>query len=177
MLTALLLSALVLRDPVPAVTPTFPHVRLMSSVTHTIVDDAVRRSPTIANMMREIEQTDVIAFIELTYGTSHAQGTTKLIGVSDYARFVSVNVDFTLDQGRRMELLAHELCHVLEIAHAPEVRDDAGMQALFGRIGWSMVEKSFETAAAMDVEAMVRRDLGRPAPKPLQAGKKNAPHL
>ena len=80
-----------------------------------------------------------------------------LVSATAKARYVRVDIDVRLAPARRAEVLAHELYHALEIAAAPEVRDEAGMRALFTRIGWQDGDR-FETAAAQAVERWVRGD-------------------
>ena len=59
----------------------------------------------------------------------------------------------------RIELLAHELQHVTEIAHAPSVRDQASFVAMLHDIGWHVRAMEFETDAARLVERTVHREL------------------
>ena len=58
-------------------------------------------------------------------------------------------------------LLAHELQHAVEIAEHEEVRDEDGIRRLYREIGHASGEDAFETAAARDVEALVRLELRR----------------
>ena len=141
--------------------PQAPLVRArpMSDIAHAIVDDARRRSPLIDRLLAEIDASDLIVFIEFQDEPTSRPGRTRLISANDAARFVAVTVNLALPHDRRAEILAHELQHVVEIAHAPDVRDDAGMRRLFGGIGWCGGASSFETAAAIQVENTVRREL------------------
>ena len=61
----------------------------------------------------------------------------------------------------RIGLLAHELQHAVELADAPEVRDDEGVRQLYRRIGSASDPDHFETAAARRIERAVRMEVGR----------------
>lgn len=169
MLAALLLTTAVVaeRGPKPIHDR---HVRPMSDFAHTIVDDALARSPTIRHLVDVIEQSDAIVYINFEYHTP-ALGVTQMLTATPYGRFISIAIDITLSADRREEILGHELQHATEIIAAPDVRDAAGMQALFKKIGWSLRDKEFETAAAMDTEMIVRRELSGESPKPARAPK------
>jgi hypothetical protein len=158
MVAAFLIAALVATDPpAPASRPT--HTRPLSNIAQAVVDAATRSSPTIVSMLSEIEQTDVIVYINAEVDAASVRGWTQFVGVSTSARFLEVTVNVSLDPDRRTEVLAHELQHVLEIARATDVHDDNGMKRLFERIGWREGRLRYETAAAIDVEAIVHEEL------------------
>jgi hypothetical protein len=165
MLTSLLITLLVAGDRPPADATHKRHVRPLSNIARTVVDEAVGRSPTIADMIAQIERLDVILYLEVNVPLSPSLGATTLMWTTAGTRFIKIALNVTLDPARRMELLAHELQHALEIAHAG-VHDDDGMRRLFRRIGWELRSGSFETAAAVAVERKVRRELGAARPKP-----------
>jgi hypothetical protein len=144
--------------PPPPVTSRL-HVRPETKIARTILDDARRRSPTIADMLDRIEASDVILFLDLQYDQPTA-GQTRLFSASPLARFVRVIVDLSLPFDRRTEIIAHELQHVLEIVADPTVRDERGMRELFERIGWTVGLRAFETVEARAIEGVVRREMG-----------------
>lgn len=132
-------------------------VRAGSSLAQAVIDDAADRSPTVRALVDDLTQSDLIVYVEMRLDRPPLQGRTTLVAATPEARYVRVEIDARLAPARRAEVLAHELCHALEIARAPEVRDNDGMRALFGRIGWSEGGR-FETAAAQAVERWVRGD-------------------
>jgi hypothetical protein len=169
MLAALLLTTAVVAER--GQTPTHDrHLRPMSALAHAIVDDALDRSPTIRHLVDVIEHSDAIVYVDFEYHTP-ALGVTQIVTSNAYARFISIAIDITLPSDRREEILGHELQHATEIAADPGVRDDAGMQVLFKKIGWSLRDHEFETAAAMSTEMMVRRDLHGAPTKPARSSK------
>ena len=175
MLCSLLVSWLLLADPKttvrdaspPAVVP-IHRVRALASVTKDIVADASRRSATVRQLIAELDQTDIIVYIDLQFDLARAQGKTTFITANAAGRFLRIVIDAMLSAPRRQEILGHELQHALEIAHDPTVRDDEGMRRLFRGIGWQTGtgEQSFETGAAMEIEQRVHKELssiiGRP---------------
>jgi len=132
-------------------------VRPATPMAQEIIDDASERSPTIRALLDDLSGTDLIVHVDLRYDRPSYQGRTTFVTATAWARYVHIDILERLSPARRAEVLAHELWHALEIAGAPEVRDDTGMRELFTRIGWRS-GRHFETAAAQAVERWVRDD-------------------
>ena len=82
-----------------------------------------------------------------------------LTAVAD-TRYVVIQMYWTPDPPvAHVPLLAHELQHALELAAAPDVRDQESCARLFARIGWPAGPQRFETEAARVTEGRVRREL------------------
>jgi hypothetical protein len=170
MLTSLLITFLVIGDPLfddprPKETTHHRHVRPLSNIARVIVSEAVSRSTTVADMIAELEELDVVVYIDMNVPLAPALGATTLMAASQGTRFLRIALNVTLEPPRRIEMLAHELQHALEIARG-DVRDIAGMRRLFQSIGWETREGSYETNDAITVERKVRRELGAARPKP-----------
>jgi hypothetical protein len=157
MLPAIVLSALVAIAPA-TIAPPFPRIRPMSGDARVLVDEAARRSPTIARLLRIIEQSDAVVYVDLQF-EMRGEGSTALFAVSQYCRFIRITIAKTITGFRRIEMLGHELQHAVEIVQAPGVRDSAGMRQLFGKIGWLLGDFSFESDGAIGIERQVRREL------------------
>ena len=143
-----------------AAVPRVTHMRPLSATAQHMIDDARRVSPTIASMIGEIEQSDVFVYVDAGFfPRSTDGGATTFTASSTMSRFLSVKINLMLDPNRRMEVLGHELQHVLEVTRDASVRDDLGMQRLFGNIGWVSRVREYETAAAMDVERTVHQEI------------------
>jgi hypothetical protein len=138
-------------------------VRAASQQARAMLDHAAAGSATVRSLMADLARTDLIVVVEVQADPPVYHGRTVLAAATEVGRFVRVSIDLMLPARRRVEVLAHELWHALEIAAAPEVRDAAGMRALFSRIGWR-VGQVFETQAAIDVEWRVRADHARGRP-------------
>jgi hypothetical protein len=156
MLTPLLLSAILALVP-PAAARPFERVRPMTAAAAEVLAEAARRSPTIARLLKIVEQSDAIVYIDLDLNL-RGEGATALIGVNDQARFIRVAIDMRLATRRRIEMLGHELQHAVEIIENG-VRDADSMRRLFSRIGWVLGDSSFESGGAIGIERSVRRDL------------------
>jgi hypothetical protein len=128
-----------------------PAARLLSA--------AVERSPTVARLLDDIEQSDVIVYVRLSIVAPTAR--LALSGSTSTTRYLQLSVDSRDNAFARIEWLAHELQHALEISRAPEVRDDASFQEFYARAGWPARtgERAFETQAAQDVQRRVRNEL------------------
>lgn len=159
MVAAVLLMLMVTIDPPKPSPARMTHLRPLSDIAQRIVSDATRASPTIASMIAEIEQSDLIVYFDVTTNAGAEIGATRLAGANASVRFLHVTIDLALDPHRRAAILAHELQHVLEVAGAPDVRDAAGMQRLFEKIGYRLGRQRSETSAAADVERAVDREL------------------
>jgi hypothetical protein len=157
MLPAIVLSAFVAITPA-VIAPPFPRVRPMSDDARALVDEAAQRSPTIARLLRIIDQSDAVVYVELKFEI-RGEGATTLFAVSQYCRFIRVSIAKTVTGYRRIEMLGHELQHAVEIIQASDVRDSAGMRRLFGKIGWLLGDLTFESNGAIDTERQVGREL------------------
>jgi hypothetical protein len=61
-----------------------------------------------------------------------------------------------------MQILGHELQHVLEIVGAPEVNSENALKDLYGRIGTASARANrFETRAAQITESTVQREIAQ----------------
>lgn len=157
MLSAFVLSAVVGLAPLVAAGPN-PRVRPMSEAARQLVEEATKRSPTIARLIEFIERSDAIVYIDLEFDL-RSEGATTLIAANDLCRFLRISIGKTLTTYRRIELLGHELHHTVEIIQSPQVRDGAGLRSLFSKIGWLLTDLSFESAGAISAERQVRNEL------------------
>jgi hypothetical protein len=157
-LTVLLLSLSVL-----TIDARSPRVRPQSDRMADLVQLAAVRSPTVAALLKIIEASDVILQVEYRLHDAVPRAATQLVTAAGSVRYVRTYINPRLPTRRRIELLGHELQHVVEIATDPDVRDDASMHARFKAIGWSNDDAaSYETAAAIAVERQVRNELSAP---------------
>ncbi|HQX83014.1 MAG TPA: hypothetical protein PKW63_14710 [Vicinamibacterales bacterium] len=140
-----------------------PRVRPQSDHMADLVQLAAKRSPTVAGLLKMIEASDVILQVEFRLDNTVPRAATQLVTSAGLVRYVRTYINPRLPTRRRIELLGHELQHVVEIATDPSVRDDASMRARFTAIGWvSDGAASYETAAAIAVERQVRNELSAP---------------
>jgi hypothetical protein len=146
-------------DPVAPVTALISRVRPTSDIAKKLVAEATARSATVRALIDEIDRSDVFVYVELQFDVPGALAHTTLLVANEAGRFLRVTIEASLDPRRRLELLAHELQHSVEIAREKHVRSVDAMRSLFTNIGWAMGERSYETAQAIDVERQARREL------------------
>ena len=125
-----------------------------------VVQDAMRRSPTIKRLVEELQSLEIIVYVDLSFDMVRDRGTTTVVTSNSTVRILRVLISARLDPRQRIEVLGHELQHAVEIARADGVASDETMRDLFLRIGYSTGPKAFETNAAQNVESQVKKDLG-----------------
>jgi hypothetical protein len=162
MYTLLLATLLTLASDPPATIPTtLVQVRPLSNIARSILDEGVRRSATIEDLIEQLRQYHVIVYVEVRAEYMHDRGATSVLSATDDWRMLRVSLSDRIDPGTRLVILGHELYHALEIARDASVRDAASFKTYFNRIGFPLGENSFETEAAMAIEARVRAELSR----------------
>ncbi len=143
--------------------PPDPHVRPATVSAERLLADGTRRSYTIARLIDAIERSDMIVYLQLAtppqgWSTSHL----RLIGTGSDRRwrYASVLIDVRLRTDERLEMLAHELQHVTEIAEARDVRDERSLEEFYLRVGMpGEHEHSYETRRALLVQMQVGEEL------------------
>lgn len=119
-------------------------------------------SPTIRAMLERIEQSDIIMQLDMRLDFDVPNAVTRLVTSTPDFRYVRVSINPRQSPSRRLELLGHELQHVMEIASDPNVRTQEAMRLHFTRIGRR--ERStgaFETEAALNIESVIRAEVGK----------------
>lgn len=152
------LSLLTMPSPRPAAIVPAPHVRPQGVRSQEILNDAVRRSPTVAGLVRTIELSPIIVFIELAYDRVDL-GRTTILTANEFARLLHVQLNGTLSTDRLVEVLGHELSHAIEILREPEIRDDVSLGRVYARMGVEIQRGHFETDAARQTELQVHTEL------------------
>lgn len=152
-----LLSVPVLAFPANA---RVPRVRPLSNHVVDLVQEATERSPTVARLLAAIEASDVILQIDVRYEATVPRAMTHLVTSAGDVRYVRTVINQRMSPWQQIELLAHELQHVVEIAADLNVRDQQTMEARFALLGWREGRHgAFETSAAIEAERQARREL------------------
>jgi hypothetical protein len=139
-----------------------PRVRPLSDRGQRLLAVGRDLSPTIRAMLDRVEQSDIIMQLDLRLNLDVPNAVTQLVTATPDFRYVRVSINPRSSPARRLELLGHELQHVLEIASDVSVRTQDAMRDLFTRIGRR--ERStgaFETEAALNVESVIRQEVGK----------------
>jgi hypothetical protein len=120
------------------------------------------RSPTFAHLVRAVNASDVIVYIEPTRLLPKTlAGRLLLLPRAGEQRYLRIQVRVDLPGRELIALIAHELRHALEVAADPTVRDDHGMLALYQRIGRATAGTlhAFDTEEAQIAGRRVRQEL------------------
>jgi hypothetical protein len=148
--------------PVDASEPRIPRVRPLTDRGAKLLEVGRKLSPTIRSMLARVDASDIILQIDLGVDFTAAHAATRLVTSTPDFRYVRVNINPRLSPSRRLELLGHELQHVMEIADDPTVRDQAAMHDYFTKIGHrDKLTGAFDTLAAHDVERIVKKEIGQ----------------
>jgi hypothetical protein len=151
-----------LAGPMPSPLPALPRLRAADATAARAFDRGVACCPTIRGLVREVEASDLIVYVETGLVEQPALARTVLMGGGTNVRYVRVTLSQMTSTDNLIELLGHELQHAVEIAQAPEVRDRDAMIALYKRIGFHRNRANhFETARAREVGIRVRSEIGR----------------
>lgn len=88
-------------------------------------------------------------------------GKSALVSGKEDVRYVRIQLGSRRGGDDGAALLGHELFHALEIASAPDVRDDETLEALYRRVGFARARPhQFDTDAAQQIERRIRNELG-----------------
>lgn len=153
MATMLLLMAL-------AAEQSLDHVRTGEPKIIALMDIGLARSPTLRRLVKALDQSDVIVYVEpkLTRQALGGYMTHSVVTAGGH-RYLRVMIDVGGANGRVVPLLAHELQHAVEVSQDPDARDSDGLERLFRRLAIAFgcgSSTCLETQAAKDVEATVR---------------------
>lgn len=142
---------------------TSPARRIRAGTTRfsTLLIEGARRSRTFAGLVARVHDTDVIVYIEQSFELPpDITGRMLLQTVAGGQRYLRIQVRATLQGDQIIAVIGHELRHALEVADDPTVQSDAGLLALYRRIGRNTVGwRGFDTEAAEIAGRMVRDEL------------------
>ncbi len=141
-----------------------PHVRGGNARVREILEKAEALSPTVARLVEELQDTDVIVTVVAGWLPGRAAGVAYVIAATPPVRYVRVVLRLpNTDQGL-MAVLGHELQHAVEIACMPSVRDAHSLEEAYTRIGVAMARRTdFETDEAVQTGEQVAHELKRHA--------------
>jgi hypothetical protein len=139
-------------------------VRTTDQYIRDLLREGYRDSPTLCRLVKEIQQSDGIVYIEQGgCGASLSHGCLMhQVVASRSTRFLRIHVNVRDEP--RLELiarLAHELQHAREVLDVPDVRSAKAMRLLFARIGLQLSSSPWgvETLAAVQAGVDVRQEL------------------
>jgi hypothetical protein len=116
---------------------------------------------TFGDLVAAVNASDVIVYIQRVDRLAPTiAGQLVIVPVAHEQRYLRIQVLDHLSPDDTIALIGHELRHALEVAAAPEVRDQKGLTALYQRIGQpGGMTHSFDTRAAQNTGRRVKKEL------------------
>ena len=137
-------------------------VRGMDALARSVIDEGCRRSPVFAELVRDIEASKFIVYVDAVSALDNGM-LGALLHHTNEAQYLRINVKRGLQVRDQVAVLAHELQHVREVIQAGISADAAEMEMLFRRIGGKRLaggrRQQFETAAALRAGELVAAEL------------------
>ena len=141
-----------------------PHVRPEKEI-RALFDEALRRSPTLREVVDQLEEMDVTVYIRVhDLGAAGLDGRVALLSMNGTHRYLVIELACGRSDLQAMATLGHELFHAGEIASEPSVVDAATMARYYARIGkltgsTDEGRRTYETRAAAAMGTRVRQEL------------------
>ena len=109
------------------------HVRAAGVRAGTLLRKGLAASPTLRHIVGLLEGSDLVVYVETR--PLQLPGQLQLLAATPVCRHLRVSVRTPGLDTDQIAWLAHELWHAVEIADAPDVRDQASLLQLYERIG------------------------------------------
>jgi hypothetical protein len=121
----------------------------------------LKRSVTFADLVAAVNASDVIVYIQRVNQLAPSiAGQLLIVPVPHDQRYLRIQILDHLSPEDTIALIGHELRHALEVAAAPEVKDQKGLMELYQRIGQPGGRiHSYDTRAAQNTGRRVRNEL------------------
>lgn len=146
--------------PAPAGASIGSRVRGVTPAVNALIAQGTRRSTTFARLVREIEATDLIVYVETRFDLPPGlEGRVTFLTSAGGVRYLRAQVPGHAGPEQLLGILGHELQHALEIAAHPDVRDSASLAGLYRRIGIKGSGDQFDTAEARIIGRRVRGEM------------------
>ena len=118
-------------------------------------------SDAVADLVTAIHASNVIVYVEPSFSLpADMAGRILLQTTAGEERYLRIQVRATLANDQLISVIGHELRHAVEVAADTSVVDDAGLRALYKRIGHvSNANRGYDTDAAQDTGRKVRAEL------------------
>ena len=141
----------IVRDGHRLLTANDRRVRALASDVQALIARGMAKSSTFSRLMVDIDNTDVIAYVEfndrLPMGT--AGRLVWAVSAPQGPRYLRIQISPEGTPNQQVAVLAHELQHALEVAVAPDVRDVQSFARLYDRIGTgNTATRCYDTDAA-----------------------------
>ena len=106
-----------------------------------LVETARRGSPTISRLLRALEESDLVVYVEVHRELKAGVGQLSLLTAVAGVRRFRIALDRHLGTRDQIVVLGHELYHATELARAPGVVDQVTMKAFYEEVGFRVGRK------------------------------------
>ncbi len=137
------------------------HVRAVDARIGRALADGLQRSATLARLVVALDRSDVIVYVESDLRLPMTlAGRMLLAATPGGTRYLRIQIARSAGGDDLIAIIGHELRHALEVADAPEVRDEASLIALYQAIGRAgQGAHRYDTVAAQHAGRQVRTEL------------------
>ena len=140
-----------------------PHIRSNDAELLNALASGGRVSPTLQRLVDRIETSDVVVYLTFDRVPSpKAAGHVSCVTAAAGRRYLRISIDRRNAGCQLAAILGHELQHVVEIADEPAVTTEAGLAALYRRIGFRSVGEQtdcFDSLEAITAGRLVQREV------------------
>jgi hypothetical protein len=140
-----------------------PHLRTNDSRLRETLALGRATSPTLRQIIDEIDRSDVVAYIRFEHQPPHVAAHVLFMALAGGRRYLHVGVDEGLRGAELIGILAHELQHAAEIARDRSVVDVATLRTLYARIGFAAGNdfraERFDSSAAIDAGKRAAKEM------------------
>ena len=145
---------------VPRLHDPWARVRPANKRVETLLSAGMAGSATFRDLVRRVEASDVIVYVEVRRGLRAGTGaSTSFVAASATHRYLRVRLSADLTRDVQVALLGHELQHVVEVAGAPGVRSPETLRDFYRRSGLRTGPDSYDSVAARQAGYQVRAEL------------------
>jgi hypothetical protein len=139
-----------------------PRVRVRNPALELLFATALDRSPTFQALVRELEASDVIVYIDRNLRLRPSiRGGITFVTAGEGVRYLNVWLNPRYTGPQMMATLGHELQHAVEVARAPEVTTAEAFARHYRHIGVRGESDNWDTAAARHAGRLVARELAQ----------------
>jgi hypothetical protein len=149
-----------------------PRVRVNDERSASLLLEGLNRSETLRHLVDELEQRDVIVYIEIQPAlVRRLAGSLKWVIATKSMRYVRISLNPDLNTDLLIATLGHELQHALEIAREPSIVSTATLIDYYAKHGLSMKvhDNGWDTLAARQTGDDVRRELATRASRVVES--------
>lgn len=136
-------------------------VRPLDAMARKAIERGMQASPTIARMIAELQQSDLIVGVQACPLPRLVRGDARVVAAGPGVRHVRIRLGIPVADFDLIVVLGHELRHALEFAGMPEVRDSSSLVHAYARVGEPIKRNGYwETDAALEAGHAVALELG-----------------